>query len=99
MKATLKTLHEILDKAAQAGCKISCDLPRTKKGMRGSRYIEISKEETDDCFEVNVTVRFSDHERRLSAILNHSAPTIETTCYDTTYVCKRLNEELSFLWA
>jgi len=99
MKATLKTLNAILDKAAKAGCDVTSGLPSTKREMRGSYYIYIRKDETDDCEGVDITVRFSDHERRLSAILNHSAPDIETTCYDTTYVCERLNEELSFLWA
>ena len=98
MKATLKTLHEILDKAAHAGCSVSCDLPTNKRGMRGSFYIYIRKDLTDECDGVDITVRFSDHDRRLSAIANHAAPDIETTCYNTSWVCQKLNEKLNWLW-
>lgn len=99
MKATIKTLNAILDKAAKAGCDITSDLPRTKREMRGSYYITIRKEETEDCEGVDITVRFSDHDRRLSSIANHAAPDIETTSYSTSWVCQRLNEELDWLWA
>lgn len=99
MKATLKTLNAILEKAAAVGCEITSSLPQTKREMRGSYYITIRKEETEDCEGIDLTVRFSDHERRLSAITNHAAPDIETTDYNTAWVCEKLNEKLEWLWA
>lgn len=99
---TLNDLYSILEKAAQHGCKIQSDLQRgcgvTKRTLRGSYYIEIRHEETDDCEAFTIKVRFSDHKRQLSSILNHEAPTIETTNYDIAAVCKQLEAELSFLW-
>ena len=96
---TRKTLDAILAKAAKAGCTIEGCLPQGPvSSMRGSHYISIRRDETEDCEEINVTVRFSDHRRQLSAKLNHHAPTIETTTKDVGYVCDRLEEELSFLW-
>ena len=100
---TLTTFFRILDKATKSGCEVTCGFQRgtTMRELRkvgGSHYFEIRKEETADCEAVNVTVRFSDHPRQLSAVTNHAAPTIETTDYGTTYVCNRLLEELEWLW-